>query len=64
MESRNHGLLIEADAGPGVLHRLSGIIAAHDGDIGTVSIVENTPQGARIYFEIAPCYLGSRPGVA
>jgi energy-converting hydrogenase B subunit Q len=52
MEAQSHGLMIDADAGPGVLHRLTGVIAGHDGDIGTVSIVENTSAGARIYFEV------------
>jgi energy-converting hydrogenase B subunit Q len=52
MDANNHGLLIEADAGPGILHSLTGVIAGHDGDIGTVSIIENTAAGARVYFEI------------
>jgi energy-converting hydrogenase B subunit Q len=52
MEAQSHGLLIDADAGPGILHRLTGVIAGHNGDIGTVSIIENTPAGARVYFEV------------
>ena len=52
MDAQNHGLLIEADAGPGILHRITGVIAGHDGDIGTVSIIENTRAGARVYFEV------------
>jgi energy-converting hydrogenase B subunit Q len=52
MDAQNHGLLIEADAGPGILHGLTGVIASHDGDIGTVSIIENTRAGARVYFEV------------
>jgi energy-converting hydrogenase B subunit Q len=52
MDAQNHGLLIEADAGPGILHQLTGVIAGHDGDIGTVSIIENTRAGARVYFEV------------
>src|ERR1700690_2604339 len=52
MEAQSHGLLIDADAGPGILHRLTGVIAGHDGDIGSVSIVENTAAGARVYFEV------------
>jgi energy-converting hydrogenase B subunit Q len=52
MDVQNHGLLIEADAGPGILHRLTGVIADHGGDIGTVSIIENTQAGARVYFEV------------
>jgi energy-converting hydrogenase B subunit Q len=52
MDANNHGLLIEADAGPGILHGLTGVIAGHNGDIGTVSIIENTAAGARVYFEV------------
>ena len=48
----SHGLLIEASAGPGILYGLTGVIAEHQGDIGTCSIIENTPAGARIYFEV------------
>jgi energy-converting hydrogenase B subunit Q len=42
------GLVVEAEAGPGILHQLSGVIAAHRGDITSVEIL--TPQ--RTYFEI------------
>ena len=52
MEFQNHGLLIDADAGPGILHGLTGVIAEHQGDIGTVSILENNAEGARVYFEV------------
>jgi energy-converting hydrogenase B subunit Q len=52
MIPQSHGLLIEAAAGPGILHGITGVIAEHSGDIGTCSIIENTPAGARIYFEV------------
>src|ERR1700692_634286 len=52
MDGHSHGLLIHADAGPGILHRLTGVMAGHDGDIGSVSIIENTKVGARVYFEV------------
>jgi len=52
MDMENYGLLIEAVPGPGVLHGLTGVIAGHNGDIGTCSIIENTADGARIYFEV------------
>ena len=52
MEAQSQGLMIDADAGPGILHRLTGVIAGHNGDIGTVSIIENTRAGARVYFEV------------
>jgi energy-converting hydrogenase B subunit Q len=52
MDLYSHGLLIDADAGPGILHRLTGVIAEHDGDIETVSIIENTEAGSLVYFEV------------
>ena len=52
----SHGLLIDADAGPGILHRLTGVIAEHSGDIGSVSILENSPAGSRVYFEVTTPY--------
>lgn len=53
MDVHKHGLLIECDSGPGVLHALTGVIAAHSGDIGSVSIIENNESGSRIYFEVS-----------
>src|SRR3954470_12747335 len=52
MLTTSHGVLIDAIAGPGVLHGLTGVISSHQGDIGTCSIIENNPEGARIYFEV------------
>jgi energy-converting hydrogenase B subunit Q len=42
------GIQVIADAGPGILHQLSGVIAAHQGDITSVEIVTPT----RTYFEV------------
>ncbi|MFN7996240.1 MAG: DUF5612 domain-containing protein [Bryobacteraceae bacterium] len=53
MTNENIGLMIHADAGLGVLHELTGVIARHRGDITSVEIIEQGPSGARIYFEIA-----------
>jgi energy-converting hydrogenase B subunit Q len=47
------GLLVHAQAGLGVLHRLTGVIAEHQGDIVSVEILENSSHDARIYFEIS-----------
>jgi energy-converting hydrogenase B subunit Q len=47
------GLLVHAQAGLGILHRLTGVIAEHQGDILSVEILENSRHDARIYFEIA-----------
>jgi energy-converting hydrogenase B subunit Q len=53
MTNENIGLLIHADAGLGVLHELTGVIARHRGDITSVEIIEQASAEARIYFEIA-----------
>jgi energy-converting hydrogenase B subunit Q len=46
------GLVIHAQEGLGLLHRLTGVIAEHQGDIVSVSIIDNRAPDARIYFEI------------
>jgi energy-converting hydrogenase B subunit Q len=52
MENENTGLVIHAEAGLGILHRLTGVIAQHQGDITSVEILSAGPAEARIYFEI------------
>jgi len=52
MDTNRHGLLIDAVAGPGVLHQVTGVIAEYEGDIGSVSILENSTEGSRVYFEV------------
>lgn len=46
------GVLVRADSGPGVLHRLTGVIAGFNGDISSVEIVAQRAGEARVYFEI------------
>ena len=46
--SEKIGLLVEADPGPGILHKLTGVIAQHNGNITSVEIVEEQ----QTYFEI------------
>jgi energy-converting hydrogenase B subunit Q len=53
MTNDNIGLMIHADAGLGVLHELTGVIARRLGDITSVEIIDQGPTEARIYFEIA-----------
>jgi energy-converting hydrogenase B subunit Q len=53
MSAETIGLMVHAQAGLGVLHRLTGVIAEHQGDITSVEILENSDKDARIYFEIA-----------
>ncbi len=42
------GVLVEADPGPGILHKLTGVIAQHGGNITSIDIVEER----QTYFEI------------
>jgi len=46
------GLVIHAEEGLGLLHRLTGVIAEHQGDIISVAIIDNRPPDASIYFEV------------
>lgn len=46
------GLVIRADCGPGILHRITGVIAQHGGDIISVDILESRPPETRLYLEI------------
>ena len=52
MATETIGLMVLAEAGTGVLHRLSGVIAQHQGDITSVEILDNRPPNSRIYFEV------------
>ena len=53
MTNGNIGLMIHADAGLGILHELTGVIARHRGNILSVEIIDQSSAEARIYFEIA-----------
>ncbi|MGC2660406.1 MAG: DUF5612 domain-containing protein [Bryobacteraceae bacterium] len=44
--------MLETHSAPGVLHQLTGVIALHQGDIRSVSIIEEQPASTRIYFEL------------
>ena len=46
------GLVIHAESGPGILHRITGVIAEHHGDIVSVDILESRPPETRVYFEV------------
>ncbi len=50
--SEKLGVLVRAASGPGVLHRLTGVIADHQGDITLVEIIDQKSPETRIYFEI------------
>jgi energy-converting hydrogenase B subunit Q len=51
MKDRN-GVLVKAASGLGVLHRLTGVIVQHRGNITLVEIVDEHETETRIYFEI------------
>ncbi len=53
MNGETIGLVVTTEDQLGVLHRLTGVIAEHQGDITSVDILESGAQEARIYFEIA-----------
>ena len=46
------GIVVRAASGPGVLHKLTGVIARLNGDIGLVEIIEQKGPETRVYFEI------------
>jgi energy-converting hydrogenase B subunit Q len=52
MSHERYGILIHAAEGTGVLHRLTGVIADHDGDISSVAIVERSKTDTKIDFEV------------
>ncbi len=52
MSDRTIGIAVSTESGPGILHQLTGVIAAHRGDITSVEIVERAPGKTRVYFEI------------
>jgi energy-converting hydrogenase B subunit Q len=52
MLSETIGIEVQATNGTGVLHQLTGVIARHGGNIGSVAILANTVEEARTYFEV------------
>jgi energy-converting hydrogenase B subunit Q len=46
------GLVIRAEEGLGLIHRLTGVIGEHQGNIVSIAIIDNRPPDANIYFEI------------
>src|SRR5258708_4399649 len=53
MKPETIGLMVHAQAGLGVLHPLTRVIAEHKGDITTVEILEKRERDARFFFKIA-----------
>jgi energy-converting hydrogenase B subunit Q len=46
------GLVVHADSGTGILHKLTGVIAEHEGNIASVAIMQEREEGAYIFFEV------------
>ena len=46
------GLVIHADSGTGILHKMTGVIAQYDGNISSVAIMQEREEGAYIFFEV------------
>ena len=46
------GLVIHADSGTGILHKLTGVIAEHQGNIASVAIMQEGDEDAYIFFEV------------
>jgi len=46
------GLVIHADSGTGILHKLTGVIAEYQGNISSVAIMQEREEGAYIFFEV------------
>ena len=51
-QSSTLALVITTRSGPGVLHAVAGVIAAHQGDISSITIVDTAPGVTRILLEV------------
>jgi energy-converting hydrogenase B subunit Q len=52
MASQTVGLIVSSDAGPGVLHEVTGVIARYAGDITLLEILHRGPPESRFYMEV------------
>jgi energy-converting hydrogenase B subunit Q len=46
------GLVVHADSGTGILHKLMGVIAGNECNITSVAIMQEREEGAYIFFEV------------
>ncbi|HEY3841390.1 MAG TPA: DUF5612 domain-containing protein [Bryobacteraceae bacterium] len=46
------GLVVHANSGTGILHKLTGVIAGYQGNISSVAIMQEREEGAYIFFEV------------
>ena len=52
MAGEKIGIVIVGANEPGVLHQITGVMARHQGDIRSISIIEDLRSEARTYFEL------------
>lgn len=52
LASRNIGIEVHSENGPGIMHQLARVIALHEGNIVSVMIVGEKNNSERVYFEI------------
>ncbi len=52
LASRNIGIEVHSENGPGIMHQLARVIADHEGNIVSVMIVGEKNNSERVYFEI------------
>jgi energy-converting hydrogenase B subunit Q len=52
LASRNIGIEVHSENGPGIMHQLARVIAEHEGNIVSVMIVGEKNNSERVYFEI------------
>ena len=52
LSSRKIGLEVHSSTGPGILHQLTGAIAAHHGNIISVMIVGEKENTERVFFDV------------
>ncbi len=45
-------MVVHADSGTGIMHKMTGVIAAHGGNITSIAIMQEREEGAYIFFEV------------
>lgn len=52
LPSNKIGLEVHSSTGPGILHQLTGVISAHNGNIVSVMIIGEKENTERVYFDV------------
>jgi energy-converting hydrogenase B subunit Q len=45
-------MVVHADSGTGIMHKMTGVIAEHGGNITSIAIMQEREEGAYIFFEV------------